>query len=214
MLKGAVTREAVPAVTAFWSERSTNSSVLLEQPHSRFSAVTRDAVEQGVRVPADPDCPVRVGGDRDVSGAAQPSALGDAVAARDRAGSQEPLRHSGVHAAADRILGDADARCERAQLECVLVSVRVGADRPDHRGRDGRISNAELAERVGLSLSPSPCLRRVRRLERTGVIRGYRAVIDPAAIGRSLRVLVGARIVRHARADVVSDRGNPNTFNR
>jgi Lrp/AsnC family transcriptional regulator, leucine-responsive regulatory protein len=67
---------------------------------------------------------------------------------------------------------------------------------------DGRISNAELAQRVGLS--PSPCLRRVRRLERTGVIRGYRAVIDPAAIGRSLRVLVGVRIVRHARADVVA----------
>jgi DNA-binding Lrp family transcriptional regulator len=39
-------------------------------------------VEQGFRVPADPDCPVRIGGDRDVSGAAQPSALGDAVAAR------------------------------------------------------------------------------------------------------------------------------------
>src|SRR5680860_287361 len=67
---------------------------------------------------------------------------------------------------------------------------------------DGRISNAELAERVGLS--PSPCLRRVRRLERTGVIRGYRAVIDPAAIGRSLRVLVGVRLVRHARTDVVA----------
>jgi Lrp/AsnC family transcriptional regulator, leucine-responsive regulatory protein len=68
--------------------------------------------------------------------------------------------------------------------------------------QDGRISNAELAERVGLS--PSPCLRRVRRLERTGVIRGYRAVIDPAAIGRSLRVLVGVRIVRHSRTEVVA----------
>src|SRR5471032_2700099 len=67
---------------------------------------------------------------------------------------------------------------------------------------DGRISNAELAQRVGLS--PSPCLRRVRRLERTGMISGYRAVIDPAAIGRSLRVLVGVRIGRHARADVVA----------
>src|SRR5471032_3451241 len=67
---------------------------------------------------------------------------------------------------------------------------------------DGRISNAELAQRVGLS--PSPCLRRVRRLERAGVIRGYRAVIDPAAIGRSLRVLVGVRLVRHARRHVVA----------
>lgn len=67
---------------------------------------------------------------------------------------------------------------------------------------DGRISNAELADRVGLS--PSPCLRRVRRLEETGVIRGYRALIDPAAIGRGLRVFAGVRLVRHARADVVA----------
>jgi Lrp/AsnC family transcriptional regulator, leucine-responsive regulatory protein len=67
---------------------------------------------------------------------------------------------------------------------------------------DGRISNAELADRVGLS--PSPCLRRVRRLEESGVIRGYRAVIDPSAIGRGLRVFAGVRLIRHARADVVA----------
>lgn len=66
----------------------------------------------------------------------------------------------------------------------------------------GRISNAELAARVGLS--PSPCLRRVRRLEETGVIRGYRALIDPAAVGRSLRVFAGVRLMRHARTDVVA----------
>ena len=42
--------------------------------------------------------------------------------------------------------------------------------------RDGRISNIELAERIGLS--PSACLRRVQELERSGVIRGYRAVLD------------------------------------
>jgi Lrp/AsnC family leucine-responsive transcriptional regulator len=68
--------------------------------------------------------------------------------------------------------------------------------------KDGRISNADLAEQVGLS--PSPCLRRVRRLEETGVIRGYQAVIDPAAVGRGLRVIAGVRLVRHARADVVA----------
>lgn len=68
--------------------------------------------------------------------------------------------------------------------------------------RDGRISNSELAARVGLS--PSPCLRRVRHLEETGMIRGYRALIDPAAIGRSLRVFAGVRLMRHARADVVA----------
>jgi len=66
----------------------------------------------------------------------------------------------------------------------------------------GRINNADLAVRVGLS--PSPCLRRVRRLEDTGVIRGYRALIDPAAVGRSLRVFAGVRLVRHARAEVAA----------
>jgi len=44
----------------------------------------------------------------------------------------------------------------------------------------------------------------VHRLEKTGVIRGYRALIDPAAVGRSLRVFAGVRLVRHARADVVA----------
>jgi Lrp/AsnC family leucine-responsive transcriptional regulator len=65
---------------------------------------------------------------------------------------------------------------------------------------NGRISNAELAAEVGLS--PSPCLRRVRRLEETGVIRGYRALINPAVVGRGLRVFVGVRLMRHAQADV------------
>jgi Lrp/AsnC family transcriptional regulator, leucine-responsive regulatory protein len=66
--------------------------------------------------------------------------------------------------------------------------------------RDGRVSNADLAARVGLS--PSPCLRRVRRLEEAGVIRGYRALVDPVAVGRALRVFAGVRLVRHARAEV------------
>lgn len=66
----------------------------------------------------------------------------------------------------------------------------------------GRISNSELAARVGLS--PSPCLRRVRQLEEAGVIRGYRALIDPAAVGRGLRVFAGVRLMRHTRADVVA----------
>jgi DNA-binding Lrp family transcriptional regulator len=53
---------------------------------------------------------------------------------------------------------------------------------------DGRLFNIELADRVGLS--PSPCLRRVRRLEDSGVIVGYRAVVDPAAVDRGFQVLV------------------------
>ncbi len=47
--------------------------------------------------------------------------------------------------------------------------------------RDGRISNLDLADRVGLS--PSACLRRVQDLERRGVIKGYRAVLDKTAMG-------------------------------
>lgn len=54
--------------------------------------------------------------------------------------------------------------------------------------RDGRLTNVELAQRVGLTTGP--CLRRVQRLEADGVIRGYRAVIDPAARGRSFEVLL------------------------
>jgi DNA-binding Lrp family transcriptional regulator len=46
---------------------------------------------------------------------------------------------------------------------------------------DGRITNVELARRVGLSAPP--CLRRVRRLEEEGVIRGYHAELDPGALG-------------------------------
>jgi len=53
---------------------------------------------------------------------------------------------------------------------------------------NGRLTLTELAERVRLSLSP--CQRRLRRLEREGTIRGYRAVIDPAAVGLAFEVLV------------------------
>jgi len=54
--------------------------------------------------------------------------------------------------------------------------------------RDGRISNLQLAERVGLS--PSACLRRVQGLEAAGVIKGYRAVLDRAQLGVGLTVFV------------------------
>lgn len=67
---------------------------------------------------------------------------------------------------------------------------------------DGRISNADLAARVGLS--PSPCLRRVRRLEEDGIIRGYRAIVDSGAVGRGLRVFAGVRLLRHSQAEVLA----------
>jgi DNA-binding Lrp family transcriptional regulator len=67
---------------------------------------------------------------------------------------------------------------------------------------DGRLSNVELAERV--RLSPSPCLRRVRRLEEAGVISGYRAVVDPAAVGRGFQVVVYASLSPEDRATITA----------
>ena len=62
--------------------------------------------------------------------------------------------------------------------------------------RDGRISNAALAEQ--LHLSPSPCLRRMRALERDGVITGYRAVLDRVTLGLGLTVFVELRVDSHS----------------
>lgn len=64
--------------------------------------------------------------------------------------------------------------------------------------RDGRISNLELAERVGLS--PSACLRRVQDLEKRGVITGYRARFDPVQMGRSFLVYVTVGLSEHTKA--------------
>lgn len=58
----------------------------------------------------------------------------------------------------------------------------------------GRLTVTELADRV--RLSAGPCHRRLRELERTGVIRGYRAVVDPAAVGLGFEVLVNVTMDR------------------
>jgi len=60
---------------------------------------------------------------------------------------------------------------------------------------NGRLSNLELAEQIGLS--PSPCLRRVRALEEAGVIAGYRALLDAQRLGLSLMALVYISMDRH-----------------
>ncbi|ORT56581.1 Lrp/AsnC family transcriptional regulator [Streptomyces sp. CB03238] len=77
------------------------------------------------------------------------------------------------------------------------MSNGISIDRVDreilfHLGQDGRLSNVELAKRVGLT--PPPCLRRVKRLEAAGVITGYRAVIDPQVLGRGLEVLIDVEV--------------------
>ncbi len=60
---------------------------------------------------------------------------------------------------------------------------------------NGRMSNLEVAEKVGLS--PTPCSRRIRQLEDSGVIEGYTANIDPAALGLNLCVVVAVKLARH-----------------
>ncbi len=61
--------------------------------------------------------------------------------------------------------------------------------------QDGRISNQDLAERIGLS--PSSCLRRMRTLEESGLILGYRALLDAKALGLSLMALIHISMDRH-----------------
>jgi Lrp/AsnC family leucine-responsive transcriptional regulator len=61
--------------------------------------------------------------------------------------------------------------------------------------QDGRISNQDLAERV--ALSPSSCLRRVRALEESGLITGYRALLDAKKLGLTLMALIHISMDRH-----------------
>jgi DNA-binding Lrp family transcriptional regulator len=65
-------------------------------------------------------------------------------------------------------------------------------------GRDGRISNLELADRVGLS--PSACLRRVQELEGRGVSKGDRAVLDRTAMGAGFVAYIGVGLSDHSKA--------------
>lgn len=62
--------------------------------------------------------------------------------------------------------------------------------------RDGRISNVELAEKIGLS--PSACLRRVQELESKGVIKGYRAILDGELLGVQFIAYVGVGLRDHS----------------
>jgi len=64
---------------------------------------------------------------------------------------------------------------------------------------DARLTNADLASKVGLSASP--CWRRVRRLEERGAIRGYQAVIDRKVVGLGVLAFVRVQIDRHSDED-------------
>ena len=65
--------------------------------------------------------------------------------------------------------------------------------------RNGRISNVDLAEQVGLS--PSPCLRRVRDLEEAGYIQGYAAILDRRRLGLGVVAFVEVKIDQNAEGD-------------
>ena len=62
--------------------------------------------------------------------------------------------------------------------------------------KDGRLSNVELARRIGLSATP--CLERVKKLEREGYIKGYKAVVDPVKLGQALLVYVEVSINKNS----------------
>jgi DNA-binding Lrp family transcriptional regulator len=65
---------------------------------------------------------------------------------------------------------------------------------------DGRITNVELARRIGIS--PPPCLRRVRALEEAGYIKGYRALLDEKLLGYEVTVFAMVHLTSQAEADL------------
>jgi Lrp/AsnC family leucine-responsive transcriptional regulator len=69
-----------------------------------------------------------------------------------------------------------------------------------HLQHHGRISNAELADAIGLS--PSPCLRRVKVLEEAGVLRRYVGLVDPRAVGLPISVFVNVSLRSQERASL------------
>jgi Lrp/AsnC family transcriptional regulator, leucine-responsive regulatory protein len=94
---------------------------------------------------------------------------------------------------------DSPYDCEYSPVSQSLVLQTTLVDAIDRRilrelQADGRLTNQELAHRVGLT--PSPCLRRVRQLEDDGVIQTYRAIVDPAAVGRGFEVFASIEVRR------------------
>ncbi len=71
---------------------------------------------------------------------------------------------------------------------------------------DGRITNVELAKRVGIS--PPPCLRRVRTLEEEGYILGYRGLLDPRRLGFDVTVFASVHLSSQADADLGHSRSS------
>ena len=83
-------------------------------------------------------------------------------------------------------------------MQYITTMDRINENILRHLSRDGRISNLDLAERVGLS--PSACLRRVQELERSGVIKGYRVVLNHSALGTGFIAYVTVGLNTHTKA--------------
>ena len=66
--------------------------------------------------------------------------------------------------------------------------------------RDAKQTTAEVAEKVGLS--PSPCWRRIARMEREGIIRGHVAVVDRKAVGLNAHIFAQVKLNAHGRANL------------
>ena len=79
---------------------------------------------------------------------------------------------------------------------------RIDRDILAHLQNDARISNKELAAKVGLA--PSSCLARVKRLEESGALLGYHAEVDPRAYGVTLEALIAIRLEKHARGAIAA----------
>ena len=84
------------------------------------------------------------------------------------------------------------------QIKLDRIDLKILRDLQDN----GRMTNVELAKRVGIS--PPPCLRRVRTLEQTECIRGYHADVNPAALGFGVTVFAHVGLHSQAEADLVA----------
>jgi DNA-binding Lrp family transcriptional regulator len=94
---------------------------------------------------------------------------------------------------------------DRVDAAAPPKSVHDGLDEVDRRivlelARNARIPNNTLAERAGIA--PSTCLGRVRALRERGVIRGYHADVDPAALGWRLQAMIAVRLQANARGHI------------
>src|SRR6266545_154147 len=110
--------------------------------------------------------------------------------------------HFSTHAADYGALRRISARIAALHVQECAEAAMDAIDRAilTHLHDDGRLANAELAERV--RLSPSATLRRVRNLEKAGAITGYHAEIEPKAVGRGFEITVHATLIMRNRESI------------